>query len=242
MKPGRFILTMALALLAPVGTAQAQHVPAPVGHVAADDFEHLYDTLEQGIDREAMLDGMTASMRTQYAAMPAIAAAERQRPGLLDELMTALRPVLGDYSERVRLAYRPEMIELLRSGLTTAEARELAELYASPLGRIAMGKAAASYRPDNVLATIGRDGEVSAATVDADMKSMAAEALAKLEPAQLQMLVAKVTAMPAFKSLAAIMPRMHAIRAKMEHEPTTSDENAAMERAIADLSERYSRE
>jgi hypothetical protein len=236
MKSRILALALALAATQPFGVAVQAAEP---GVAETASHEALYATMERGVDQAAMLDGILASMRTQYAAMPLFAELERTHTGFIDQVVAAMRPALEVYSERVRLEYRPQMIAVLRAGLTDAEADELAEFYRSPLGQKVQQVASQNYRPDNVLSSIAGDGTPTADQVQADMHAVARSVTRGLTTEEQETVGRKVLTRPAFAKLVQIMPQVAALRAKMEVAPTTPAEDAQVEAAIKDVFERY---
>jgi len=218
----------ALALAAQPAAAQS----AAPAEVTADPHERVYDTLiAQGDDGpmiEAVLDWMVA----QLASDPNIALLAKDNPGLLEALRSATRPIIVGYSRRVKREYRPRMVALLRSELTAAEASDVADFYASPIGRRLVAGISATYRPDSVLGTIDDERRVTSTDIERDMDSASQATLRALSAAEVEELNREIESRPAMAKLVPVVPKLAALRAEMEEEPLTAEEEAAIEGAL----------
>ena len=100
----RFISTaLGLFLLSAAPVAAQDNAPPPAESQPASEADlsahsDLYSAMQEGLDEDAMFDGIVAAMRTQIAAMPSFAASEKKKPGYIDKVMTALRPTITEYS------------------------------------------------------------------------------------------------------------------------------------------------
>jgi hypothetical protein len=225
----RVLLALSALMLAAQPVAAQEAAPA---RIAGDPYERVYETLiaqaDDGPLTEAVLDWMVGQLQDD----PNVSLLAAQNPGLLDKLRNATRPIIVGYSQRVKLAYRPRMIELLRSELTSAEAAEIAEFYASPIGRRVVAGVAATYRPDTVLGTIDEERKVTSADVRRDMDSASLQALRGLSAAEIEELNRAIESRPAMARLVPVVPKLAALRAEMEEEPLTAEEDAAVEAAL----------
>lgn len=123
--------------------------------VAAEEqsaFDDLYDALDQGTDHEAILESTMSAVREQYAAIPELANAEAASPGLIDDVMAAIRPVFRDYLLRQRALYRPHLVAVLKQNLTPSEARTIADFHRSELGKRLLRTLSRNYSPDALFA------------------------------------------------------------------------------------------
>ncbi len=221
--------SLLLALSAVMWVAQpALAQPAPAAEAAADPHERVYDTLlalsDDGPMVEAVLDWMVAQIRGD----PNVARLAADYPSLLGDVRNAARPIIVDYSQRVKRDYRPRMVALLRAELSAADAAEIAEFYASPIGRRIVAGVSANYRPDTVLGTIDDDRAVTAADVSRDLGNATQATLQGLSPAETEELYREIAARPAMTRLAPVVPKLAALRAQMEEEPMTAEEEAAI--------------
>jgi hypothetical protein len=222
-----------LALWAVTLTVQpaAARDTATVG-VIADPHERVYETLIAQADDGPMIEAALDWMVRQLASDPNIALLAKDNPGLLNALRAATRPIIVGYSRRVKLEYRPRMIALLRSELTAAEATDVAAFYASPIGRRLVAGVSASYRPDTVLGTIDEERRVTSADVARDMDSASQATLQNLSPAEVEELNREIESRPAIAKLVPVVPKIAALRAQMEEEPLTAEEEAAVTVAL----------
>jgi hypothetical protein len=221
----------ALALAAQPSAAQV----VQAAQLAADPHERVYDTLvaqaDDGPMIEAALDWLIGELRRDGN----IAVIEAAHPGFLKQMRAATRPIIAGYSQRVKLAYRPRMIAILRAELTAEDAAEIAEFYASPVGRRLVAGVSQSYRPEAVLGTIGSDEQVTVAEVERDMDGATQAALQGLSAAETAELHAEIAAHPAMAKLVPLVPKIAALRAEMEEQPMTAEEEAAIGTALAEV-------
>jgi len=225
---------LAFAALAMVAEpCAAQEVAS--AQTAAAPYERIYDTLiAQADDRPAIEAGLDWMVK-ELAKNPDMAAVEAAYPGVTEKLRAAFRPIMTGYSQRVKLAYRPRMVALFQAELTEAEAAEVAEFYASPIGHRLVAGIVDSYRPDAVLGTLGTDQRVDAADVEQDLNSATAGMLHGLSAAETAELYRELAARPAVAKLVPVVPRIAALRAEMEEEPMTAKEEAAIEAAVEEV-------
>jgi len=225
----RLLLALcALLLLTPVaGAAQA-----PPATEAADPYEQVYRILEGGYDQTLVIENALRMLTSQMAMNPLIAQVESRTPGTLAALRSAVRPIMLGYSERVRLEFRPRMVDVLRRGLSADDAGEIGAFYATPIGRRLMAQVSASYRPENVLGTIDEGRKVTQADVEGDLGTSAGQALAGLSDSELAQLTTELAARPATARLGPLLPAIAAIRAEAEEAPMTADEERALQAAV----------
>ena len=227
-------LLLAFAALALAAQPAAAQTVESAG-LTADPHERVYDTLIAQADDGPMIESVLDWMVGELARDPNIAVIEAAHPGFLKRLRAAARPIIAGYSLRVKRAYRPRMIAILQSDLTAAEAAEIADFYASPIGRKVVAGVTQSYRPDAVLGTIETEQEVSVADVEQDMDSATQAALQGLSAQETAELYAEIAARPAMAKLVPVVPRIAALRAEMEEEPMTPEEDAAIEAAFGEI-------
>lgn len=217
----------ALLLLMPAAGA-AQAPPAE----AADPYEQVYRVLEGGYDQALVVENALKMLTSQMVMNPLIALVENRTPGTLAALRGAVRPTMLAYSERVRLEFRPRMVDVLRKGLSADEAAEIGEFYATPIGSRLMAHVSASYRPANVIDTIGEGRKVTQADVEGDLDTSAGQALAGMSDAELAELTSELAARPAMTRLAPLLPAIAALRAEAEEAPMIAEEERALQTAV----------
>ncbi len=220
------LILLASATLTP--TALIAQDAETLAAQAVDAHADLYASMEEGIDNRAMVDGTMRALRLQFAANPDIAAAERMKAGLIDNMIEAIRPTMSEYSERVRIEYRPRMIALLEEKLTAKEAVDLAQFYRSDLGRKLLSGISTNYQPDNVLSTISTERKVTAEDVSKDMRNASGRTVESFTQQELMQIGTLAMEKPALLKLGTLGPEMNAIRAQMEEAPTTAAEDAAI--------------
>lgn len=209
-----------LAVPAPA-LAQSAAVPDPA-------YSDLLVAIEQTVDQDQVINGALGTMARQFAASLEFAAAETASPGLIAEVAEGLRPVLTRQNRRVQAMYRPDMTALFARSLTVEEARNIAAFYRSDLGRKVVGNVAQAYAPDAMLSGIQSDAPITVDQVRTDIGVAVASGISQLTPDELRQMGETALANPALLKLQAINPDIQEIRAKMENEPLTADENAAV--------------
>ncbi|MBO9499752.1 MAG: DUF2059 domain-containing protein [Novosphingobium sp.] len=224
----------ALLLLAAAGPALAADDPPPQAPAAAaaDPYDDVYSAILEGVDDQATLDRVLDTIMTALQReVPEMAIVEDARPGFLGELRTAMRPVMSDYSARVMAAYRPKVLKVLGEELTVDEARQVAAFYRSELGRKLLGGAVQHFDLDETMRSAVRnpDAPIESDTVNADFKRIGVQAYLALTPEERKQLDLIASQTPALMKLAAAQPRLTALRAEMENEPPTPEENARLE-------------
>ncbi len=221
----------ALILVAPPCAAQAVESVS----LASGPHERVYDTLIAQADDGPLIESSLDWLVQQLTSDPNIAALERGNPGLVKSLRAAVRPIIAGYSQRVKLAYRPRMIAVLEGELTAAEASEIATFYASPIGRVLVSGVSQNYRADAVLGTLETDERVTTTEVSRDMDNASQATLQGLSAEQTAELYREIAAHPAVEKLELVIPKVTALRAEMEEEPMTAEEEAAIETALREV-------
>ncbi len=236
MQPHKLLtaLTLALTILPLSASAASAPAPASTEAIAPDRYDDLYDAMRTGIDDTAMIDGQLDTIKTQMMAQDALlAAAEQASPGLMDTIGEAMRPVLSEYSERVRLQFRPRMVAVMRSTFTDKEAGQLSEMYRSTAGKGLMRSMSQNYKGE---ATIGQaivEKEVDAKAINRDFSaatSQATKAMPDDQKAEMAQYFLKNPSL--FLKLGTLSRDAAAIRVEMENAPMTADEEARMQQAI----------
>lgn len=200
-------------LLAGIGLGTGHALAAePAGRAAANAaYIELCDTIEADADEDGRLDYYINTLAEQMTtATPSLMEAEASYPGISMAMAEAIRPVIKSHSQRVRKAYRPRMVAALKEGLTEPEARKLTALMRSPIGR-------------SLIAGPHTDAAVKA-ELDADA-ILALAQLSREERAELE----RSTMEKKFEAVAA---KLAGLRASMELEPLTAEEEAQMNTAL----------
>lgn len=230
----------ALLLAAPVA-AQEQTPPPPLapgtyaapGKIANPQPDHpayadLMSAIESTIDNDVMIDNGLAAIRRQMAGDASLAAAEQASPGLLDEIMVGMRPVLEQQTLRVSTLYRPRMIAAMANHLTPDEAEKVAVFYRSDVGRRMMSSVVANYSFDESLATAIAEKPVTAENIRSDINNAVAQGIAEMDSKDLAEAGRQALSNPALLKLNNANPEIQQLRAQMENEPLTPEEEAAI--------------
>lgn len=202
-------------------------------------YADLYEALDKGTDHEAILDNTMKVIRQQYAAIPELAEAEQSNPGLINEVMTEIRPVFGDYLQRQRQLYRPHLIAAIGRVLTPTEASSLAEVHRSEMGRQLLRTLSLSFSPDATLEdSADYDFTVDglAARYEEDITTAQARTARRLTQEELVELREFIRERPALLKAGRLNRELALVNAR-EKEPPNAEElarlQAAQERAFA---------
>lgn len=232
----------AFALAALVGPAPAvwAQQPPPSSVVAANDptdaaYGDLYSAMQEGVDQSLILDSALVAMGREFAATPDFAAAEAASPGLIAEVTSGMRPILEGQSNRLTQLYRPATLGLFARYLTPDEATSIAAFYRSDMGRKLMGGLSQSYSPDQTLSTITTETDVTTAQVKADIDAATSKVIGQMSQADLAEMGRLAMANPALLKLGLIGTGVQELRAQMENEPLTDEENAAVVAVVEDV-------
>ena len=224
----KWLMALAAVLLTAPGALVAQEATAQ----RADPHERIYDVWQAGMDDTLELERGLKQIRAQLAPLPQFVELERLRPGALDKIIDLVRPIMREQSDRVEAEYRPRMIALLRSGLSRAEAAEVAEFYASPLGRKVLAANAANMQSSSVVNAAVSGGAVSTADVQADIRATENAVRDSFTQAELAQFYRELVARPGLAKLAPLVPRVAALRAEMESERLNDEEQARFNAAL----------
>jgi hypothetical protein len=232
-------VTAALLTLLPVA-AITPSGPAFAASAAAADpaYADLIAAIEESVDQDVVIDNALTALRREFAETPEFAAAEAASPGVIAEVVAGMRPILVEQNERVTALYRPEMVALLANRLTPEEATSIAAFYRSASGRKLIGNVASAYSPDATLSNIESDGPITADQVGKDINSAVNSAIEELSEEERRKMTAEALNHPALFKLLPINPGIQAIRVKMENEPLTPSEEAAVVALIESIFDR----
>lgn len=234
---------LALVTLNPI-TAQAQVANEAPLVLGVDAHADLFDAIYSGVDQEQLLETMLRQISAQVvASRPEAAAMEVQAPGLLEEMMLALRPVLRDYRDRVRQQYDPQLIDVMRTVFTVEEATSLAQLYRSDLGRRMMGFYAGNVSMNQTVDQALDKQEITTDALAADdgvsVNRSVGALVAAATPSELQEMADLPRRYPALLKMPQFMQRTLPIRAEMENAPPTPAEERAIQQGIAEAFAKY---
>lgn len=224
------------ALLAALAQPVNASMPTPAG-----PHEAIYLAMMAGMDQEQQLSTLTTTMAQQFAAAPELVEAEAKYPGLSRAMAAAMRPVLRAYTNRIRETFEPRFIAVLRGALTPVEARDIADFYASPLGRKLLGGISDSYDGKATVADALKGGDISAEALAADNRTTVRRALARFTPAEMAEMGALARRKPALLKMSAIGESFKPLRLEMENTPLQPAEEQALESAITAAIEKHIR-
>lgn len=226
---------LALALAPLAALTSASPALAQAGEASDAAYGDLYDAMEGSIDQELMVDKALAVLAREFAASEDFKIAEANSPGLIKEMIDGLRPIFMSQSERVRLLYRPTTLTLLARHLKPDEATSIAAFYRSDLGRRLMGRMVNNYSPDATLANLQSQAPVTAEQVEKDISKATNATISAMTQDDLMELGKLAMAKPELLKLSLIGNGVQELRAQMENEPLTAEEEAAIEGVINDV-------
>lgn len=213
--------------------------PPPIQMVAPDPYDDLYVAINEGADKDAILDSMLLAIINEIRRqVPEMAILEDIDPAFATNFQQAIKPVLTRHSERVQSEYQPRMVEILSEELTPEEAISVAAFYRSDLGRKVVMTASQSFSSDEIVRQIGKDLgqdqdiEASVVAISADLKKTSIDSYLALSTTERAELTQVTLNTPGLIKLQSVMPRLHAVRAEMENVPLTPEDEASMQSAM----------
>jgi hypothetical protein len=219
-----------LAVLAPAAPAMAQ-----AGEASDQAYGDLYDAMEGSVDQEMMVDKALVVLGREFAASEEFRISEAESPGLIQEMLDNLRPIFVSQSERVRKLYRPTTLALLARHLEPEEASSIAAFYRSDLGRRLMGGMVQNYSPDATLSNLESQAPVTAEQVQQDISNATNATISAMSQDDLVELGKLAMARPELLKLSLIGKGVQELRAQMENEPLTAEEDAAIVAVVEDV-------
>jgi hypothetical protein len=236
-------LVCAALLAAQPVLAQNNMVPVPPPPVSTFDppaptianpqpdhpaYLDLIAAIESTVDMNAVITNALGAVKRQFQADPNLGAADKASPGLIDEIIAGMRPVIDKHNTRVSAAYRPRMAALTANYLTPEEATSVAAFYRSDVGRKLMGGVIANYDMDQSIATAMQNKEVSQADVQADILTAVGKGMQSMDPKDMATMAKMTLENPALMKLGLIGQPMQQLRAQMENEPLLPEDDAAI--------------
>lgn len=240
-------LALAALLVAPAASAQdnARPVPppptpisiAPAEKIANPQPDHpaygdLLDAIDSTVDKGLVIDNGLAAIRQQMESDNNLAEAEAASPGILDEILATMRPVLEQQNLRVAALYRPRMAAAVADYITPEEAGKVAAFYRSEIGRKLMGNVVKNFSMDQTMAKAMTESPVSETDVNADITSAVAKGVAEMGAGDLAEMGKQALANPALFRFQRVSPQFQRLRTQMENEALTPEEDAAINAAI----------
>jgi hypothetical protein len=233
----------ALAMLLAAPSAWAQSAPpppvstTPAPTIANPQPDHpayfdLIAAIESTVDMNTVITNALGAVKRQFQADPNLGAADKASPGLIDEIIAGMRPVIDKHNARVTAAYRPRMAAVTANYLTPEEAVSVAAFYRSDIGRKLMGGVIANYDMDQSIASAMKDENVSEADVQADIISAVGKGMSAMSPEDMAEMAKMTMSNPALIKLNLIGPQMQRLRAQMENEPLSPEDDAALLKVV----------
>lgn len=232
-----------MLLAAPLAAAQEQTQPPPIAPPlprmitpAADTIANpqpdhpaygdLLDAIESTVDKNVLISNGLATIKRQMQSDAGLASAETASPGLLDEILAGMRPILERQNLRVTALYRPRMAAAMADYLTPEEATSVAAFYRSDIGRKLMSSVVANYSMDQTMANAIADKDVTEADVRADINSAVVQGMKSLDSKDMVEMTRQAMSNPALIKLNRVNPRIQRLRAQMENEALLPEEEA----------------
>lgn len=228
---------MLLALAAhpspPVLAQVSQPPPASAGTVDASLHEQIYTVMEAGIDQQQIVDTIVEQTTLQMVGgNSALAAIEAEYPSFMRTMGDAMRPVIYDYSERVRLTYRPQMVAAMREVLSDAEAGSVLAFYQSDLGQRVMRANSSNFSADNSVRDVISGQQVAESSVMADSLESGRNVMNALSAEDRQKVMRLSIVDPGLRKMPQVLARISPIRTAMEMEPPTPEELERLGEAV----------
>lgn len=244
IQPRRMTAALAAALvpltaLAPIASAAAQTEPVAEAATPPDITEavygDLYAAMQEGLDQRQILESSLTALNREFAVNADFASAEAVSPGLIAEVIDGMRPILEGQSERMMARYRPATLSLFARYLTPDEARMIADFYRSDIGRKLMGGLSQSFSPDATLSSIQTETPVTSEQVQTDINMATSKVIGAMTEEELMEIGRIAIANPALLKLNSISTGVQELRAQMENEPLTAEEQAAVLAVVEDV-------
>lgn len=233
------LLALVAALAIPAPTLAVE--PAAVAsQIELSPHERILVAMEAGVDFEEQISSVIDTMAKQLVtATPELLELEGQFPGLSRKAAEAMRPTFRSYSTRVRELYRPRFIAVFAEMFTPAEAEDVADFYASPVGRRLLGAVSDAYDGSEIVAAAVKGGDISDAAIMSDTSRAARRAVARMSEDELTAMGELAQRKPALLKLATLNERLRPFRVEMENAPMLPEEEKALEYAITTAMEKH---
>lgn len=243
MRQGRGLLAAMLVLGTPAMAQDAAPPMAPpqprmiatpsAGKIANPQPDHpayadLIIAIEEAVDKETVLGNAMAVVGQQLRADPNVGAADAASPGLVDEILAGMRPIIDQHNDRVTKAYRPRMVAVMADYLTPEEAVSVAAFYRSDVGRKLMSGVIANYDMERVISAGMQDKPVSEDEVRSDITDAVSKGMAQMDQSDMEAIGREALANPALLKLQRIGPQINRLRTQMENEPLSPEDDAAI--------------
>ncbi|MBV7258060.1 hypothetical protein [Erythrobacter crassostreae] len=217
----------ALALFAAI--LATFHLPA-MAQDNVDPYEEMYAAIQSGVDQDVVIENALEAIRNQYAQIPDFITLEAQSPGLINDYVDAISPVLMKSMTRSNAEMKVSMIALLRSEFTPEGALEVAAHYRTDAMQRLMGNVSRNFSPDNTLSGIETDAPVTETQINRDINLAATRGALALSAADRAEITRKMAASPTLRKFEMMTPKIVAVRTEQENKPLLASEEAELEK------------
>jgi hypothetical protein len=217
--------------------------PAESAAVAVDQAHlQLYDVITGGLDIQVMAQaGADSIFDGLVRNEPRMKQLAERNPGMRAEFRTIALPYLKTWMTRSTGVMRERVAARFAKHFTAAEAAELGQFYASPVGRKLMRALSGSMTFDNTVDQAMQSGKASDPMVDADLDKSLQTGVARLLPTLTPAEKAEFMRMskrPVFAKLGLISQAMEGIEQPGIDEMSTAEERDGFAKAVRGLFER----
>lgn len=236
------IVAAVLTLTLPAFPAAAQSGESPVAAAseAADPYAALVDAIRGGVSLDAQFEQLRSQMRgLLLSADSETSALEKDHPGIVEQILEAITPVLIRHAQRIAASDRLAYVELFRTELSVDDVRQAAAFYGSPLGQHLIQTLVANVSVDATMrealasdAELSDEGDISAQAIRADHAASTRRAVAALSPAELEQIAQQLRGQAWLLHLNLLQPRMLEIATRSENAPFNPEDAAAIDAAV----------
>lgn len=235
------IAASSLGLSPAVASAQ----PAPAEAVSPDASERraaglklaslLYsDERQLAAANGPVMDQMEAFFR----ADPSFSTLEAQSPGLIDEVMAGMKPLLVEFTIDEAPRYRRGVAEIYARHMSVDDIDQAAAFYASPLGQKLLDKVGENLSLTSMLGemSVDLDAPTSERAVTNDLDRTAMRAINEMTAEELAE-IEKIEGADWFKSIERARPDLVAYDTRFTNEPAPEFE-ARVEQVVTEILEK----
>lgn len=235
----KFRLSALLLMAAPVAAlVPLQTPPAQAQTRAEAAYADLASAMIEQINLDVMLENAVMAIGRQFSSDPMFLELEEESPGLIDELLVTVRPILAQFANNGLSQQRAGMEMIFARHLNAAEAGELAQFYRSPIGSKILGGVSKHYSFDEILTQGMQNEAINSDTFRAAMDQSATAAAADLTAEEQDELANLFKTNPALRKLAIISPELQELKLQIASQNLTPAEEAAMNAAMTRVFER----
>lgn len=236
-------LTAASLLLSAFAAGTMMATAAPVAAQQApaeqDVYQDLFSAMIEATDREAELNNAMEAVRAQFEALPDFQSLEQISPGYIDDVITAMRPIMQKIVARSEADVQREYVKVFREEFTAQEAQELAAFWRNPLFKRMMLNASRNFVPEAMMADIETKDRIESEDLERDVQNAAEAAVSEMSLEELQALMSNARESEAWQKFVQVQPQILELRLKIENRPLTPDEELEMAQAMESVAEKH---